>query len=247
MKGISELKARLQVFYSNRKIAILPSADEREEYAKVIGDCFMPCAQSILAGFFTVTNQEGGGMVIREIHPTAIELYYHEEGDERFKDPIMYHTDDRKKAEHPDFFQKRGINSIPYFPVGSIHPHTSGIDITFENPELMYRASFLIREYNVVYVKGEPPVKVKNSTEIYDDMLIQGIPLENSDWMEWHDGGMIDEKNIERCGRRNVAEFVKNKSGEWRKNTDIVGRDHFTLGGVQYVKCPFKWQFRIRQ
>ena len=54
-------------------------------------------------------------------------------------------------------------------------------------------------------------------------------------------------KDIERCGRRNVAEFVKNKSGEWRKNKDIVGRDYFTLGGVQYVKCPFKWQFRIRQ
>ena len=90
MKGISELKARLLVFHSNRKNAILPSADEREEYAKVIGDCFMPCAQSILAGFFTVTNQVGGEMVIREIHPTAIELYYHEEGDERFKDHGSY-------------------------------------------------------------------------------------------------------------------------------------------------------------
>jgi len=194
-----------------------------------------------------VTNQEGVEKVIREIHPTAIELYYHEEGDDRFKDPIMYHTDDRKKAEHLDFFQKRGIDSIPYFPIGSFHPHTSGIDITFENPDLKYRASFLIREYNVVYVNGKPPINVKNSTEIYDDMLIQGIPLEDCDWIEWHDGGKVDEKSIECCGRRNVAEFVKNKSGQWRKNTDIVGKDHFTIGGVKYVKCPFKWQFRKKE
>lgn len=206
----------------------------------------MECAQGILAGYFKVFSKEDGKTIVREIHPTAIELYYHEEGAGRFKDPIMYHTNDRKRADHPDFFEKRGIESIPYFPIGSINPHTSGIDITFENPELKYRASFLIREYKIKYENGKE-LPVKNSTEIYDDMLIKGIPLESADWVEWHDDGIIAEERIERCWRRNVSAYVEVSPDNWRKDTDIEGKEYFTLSGVKYVKCPFKWQFKVKK
>ena len=135
MVGFSPLKAHLETFQKNRADASFPSLSEREDYAKVIGQCFLECARGILAGHFKVSGKIAGKTVVREIYPTAIELYYHEEGAGRFKDPIMYHTNDRKRADHPDFFDKRGIESIPYFPVGSLNPHTSGIDITFENPE----------------------------------------------------------------------------------------------------------------
>lgn len=246
MKGFSELKAHLDTFQKNRQKAKLPSQIEREDYAKVIGQCFLECAQEILAGHFTVFSKEGGSSVIREIHPTAIELYYHEEGAGRFKDPIMYHTNDRKRADRPDFFEKRGIDSIPYFPVGSVNPHTSGIDITFENPEHKYRASFLIREYTVKYENGKE-LPVKNSTEIYDDMLINGIPLEAADWVEWHDGEKVEANHMECCRRRNVSDYVELSPGNWRKNTNIEGKEYFTLSGVKYVKCPFKWQFKVKK
>ena len=246
MEGFSKLKAHLDTFQKNRQEAKLSSPSKREDYAKVIEKCFLESAQGILAGYFIVFSKEGGKTVVREIHPTAIELYYHEEGAGRFKDPIMYHTNDRKRADHPDFFEKRGIDSIPYFPVGSVNPHTSGIDITFENPKHEYRASFLIREYKVKYESGKE-LLVRNSTEIYDDMLIKGLQLEEADWVEWHDGEKVEEDRIERCWRRNVSDYVEVSLGNWRKNTDIEEKEHFTISGVKYVKCPFKWQFKVKK
>ena len=40
---------------------------------------------------------------------------------------------------------------IPYFPVLSFYPHESGVDVTFENKEKGFRASFLIRKYEYRY------------------------------------------------------------------------------------------------
>ena len=69
------------------------------------------------------------------IYPVEIEFYlYGERKDdpEWMKDYNMYH---------------KGKN-VPYFPKeGSIFPHRSGVDFTFENEEEEYRASFLIRAY----------------------------------------------------------------------------------------------------
>ena len=84
MEGFSKLKAHLDTFQKNRQEAKLPSPSKREDYAKVIEKCFLECAQGILAGHFKVNSKEGGKTVVREIHPTAIELYYHEEGPGRF-------------------------------------------------------------------------------------------------------------------------------------------------------------------
>ena len=253
MGNISTLKNHLEEFWKNRQNAVLPSPYERKEYAKVIGDCFFPCAQKILGGYFRVFNRAGGNEISREIHPTSIELYYHEEGAGRFKDPIMYHTDDRKRSDEMkrktnprDYYESRGIESIPYYPFGSINPHVSGIDITFENPVLQCRASFLIREYDVVYESGKR-IRVKNSTEIYDDMLIQGIPMGDSGWIEWCDGGAIEKEKIECIGRRNVPEFKETEQGIWKRNTDIESRDSFSIGGTKYVKCPFPWQFKVKK
>ena len=102
MKNSAKLLSHLRMFEGNRqeREADLKKATSREEYAEVIADCFTPCAQAILAGYFKVVNTAEGDELIREIHPTALELYYHEEGEGGFKDPIMYHTNDRKIAEH---------------------------------------------------------------------------------------------------------------------------------------------------
>ena len=113
-------------------------------------------------------------------------------------------------------------------------------------PENKYRASFLIREYKIKYESGEV-LPVKNSTDIYDDMLIQGIPLEAANWVEWCDGEKVVPERIERCWRRNVSDYVEESPGNWRKNTNIEGKEHFTLSGVKYVKCPFRWQFKLKK
>ena len=242
MKGLSKLTAHLNKFVDERKKGISITPAKRKEYADAIANCFYPCAQAILAGHFEVRINK----LVRIIYPTAIELYYHEEEKGGFKDPIMYHTDDRKRADYPDYFILRGINSLPYFPIGSLNPHTSGVDVTFENPDKKYRASFLIREYRVKYESGIE-IPVKNSTEIYDDLLVYGIPQDDDDRVEWCDGNALLQDQIERIWRRNVPDYTEVSPGRWRKNDQIEGKDSFSSGGVKYVKCPFRWQFRVKK
>ena len=230
----------------SERIEQFPSSVDRKAYADAVASCFMPCAQRILAGCFQVHIPIGGDAIKREIYPTAIELYYHEEGEGRFKDPIMYHTDDRKLSEHKEWFVNRGITELPYFPLGNLNPHTSGIDVTFENPRERYRASFLIREYNVVYDSGKKRM-VKNSTDIYDDMLPGGMPWCGDDWITWCDGGVLDETDIVRRWRRNVPDYrqTTDGSGRWEKNPD--GEPSFAATGMRYAKCPFDWQFARKE
>ncbi len=244
MKGFENLTAHLQSFETNRKATVFPSADEREAYANAIADCFLPCARAILSGHFVVFDVDG--KAVREIFPTAIELYYHEEKEGGFKDPIMYHTNDRKKTDGTSYFATREIDKVPYFPIGSMNPHTSGIDITFENPDEQYRASFLIREYGISF-NGGPLIPIKNSTDIYDDMLIYGIPFGDADWIEWVDGKSPDTLNLVRGWRRNVAQYEEKAPGVWVKKEAPRGKNSFSIGKFTYAKCPFDWQFRFIQ
>ena len=250
MKNSAKLLSHLSMFETNRLLRKddLRHAATREEYAEIIADCFTPCAQAILAGHFRVVNKEEGKEIARVIYPTALELYYHEEGVGGFKDPIMYHTDDRKIAEHrkkkkpQEYFLIRGIKGLPYYPVGNENPHTSGIDITFENPFHRYRASFLIRKYEVVYESGVK-LPVDNSTEIYDDMLLNGIPMNDADWVEWIDGD-VAVKEIQRGWRQNVPAYdVSDPAPENWKKIEATGVNTFSSSGVRYKKCPFDWQF----
>ncbi len=245
MKNYSGLVSILEEFEKNwkRERDFFPPGHLRRQFAEAIAMCFEPCAKKILAGHFCVTNNEGEKPVVRVIQPTAIELYYHEEGEGRFKDPIMYHTNDRKVWTKENYFKDRGIEGLPYFPVGSLNPHTSGIDITFEYAKERYRASFLIREYKITY-EGGKTVKVVNSTEIYDDMLLNGITLENADWVEWCDGS--DEVEVERKWRRNVPKYrpAQGDPGRWEPDPD--GMDTFSTPKGRVAKCPFNWQFRLK-
>ncbi len=272
MKNFESFKKHLNKFEAMRKEMQIShdSCKKRETYAEAIGNCFLPCAQALLAGHFHVVNRIGGSTNERDIYPTALELYYHEEGTGRFKDPIMYHTTDRKyydfyndKYEKTkeqltgmNYFERREsvIKELPYFPLGAFNPHTSGIDITFENPIEKYRASCLIRKYKISFNGGEA-ISIDNSTDIYDDMLLNGILLDNNEcWIEWVDGDE-EVKDIKRDWRKNVpqyriipAEKVKcTKYVLWEKvkTTTPVKGETFTINHVHYVRCPFNWQFSI--
>lgn len=248
MKNYASLKNLLLSFDDERKekVGSFPSPHDREVYANKIAECFIPCAKKILAGYFKVTNDVGGKVLVRKIQPTVLELYYHEEKDGGFRDPIMYHTDYRKrtekKAKGETYFSLTGLAELPYYPIGSLNPHTSGIDVTFENAQEKYRASFLIRAYSVTYENGKTRT-VDNSTEIYDDLLLNGISLENADWVEWVDDA-VEVKAIKQDRRRNVPDYEKvSDSPElWVKKKATEG-DTFTIGGVRYAKCPLNWQF----
>ena len=83
---------------------------------------FENIAQVVFNGRFVVNGEY-------EIYPIEIEFYYHDEEKGTIIEPQMYH-----------------IKELPYFPIGSLCPNRSGVDMTFER-EGKYRASFLIRGY----------------------------------------------------------------------------------------------------
>lgn len=91
----------------------------------------------LYGGYINVRNEY-------HIYIRTIEFYFHSEIDSAssVKDPIVYHRNNR---------YVNGV--VPYFPLMSLHAHASGFDITFENEKENYRASALIRAYEVWDVK----------------------------------------------------------------------------------------------
>ena len=159
-----------------------------------------PLAKKILCnGYFLVD-----GKYIIDLG--AIELYYHEEeGD--IKDEKMYHINKHLPKNYKEMFKHDG--GYPYFRIGSFNMHQSGVDITFENQEQKYRASFLIRSYRVLTTTEDLANKdIKYdpySTHIYDDLFYSGLLLSTKErttieWVEYDKGGEIEQmprKNIE--------------------------------------------------
>lgn len=92
---------------------------------------------AIYGGFFRVNDEF-------DIYIIDVEFYFHSENKDisTVHDWAMYHRNDKD-------------NIVDYFPIGSLYPHNSGVDVTFEK-EGKYRASFLIRQYEIdgrVYVQ----------------------------------------------------------------------------------------------
>ena len=137
--------------------------DEKEKLSHLSSQFEAIAKDVLLGGCFEING-------VRRIYPLEIEFYYHEEGENGLKDPVMYHT-----ADHDG-------KMLDYYPLGSLNCHISGMDVTFENQEKQYRASFLIRKYRVCeYESGEWVEKKeceKRSTYIYEDMFMNIKPGE---------------------------------------------------------------------
>lgn len=105
-----------------------------------ISEAFKPIAETILSGHFKVTKNNSDSYVT--VHPTCVEMYYHEEGEEedKIKDYIVYHRNSDKGKK------------VSVFSQGVLHNHVSGIDLTFERlvDGLPVRFSALIREFWIV-------------------------------------------------------------------------------------------------
>lgn len=115
---------------------------------------FRTIAEAVFnSGYFLVNE----GKDERHIYPIDIEFYMYAEYDipkeeEWRRDANMYHKGKK----------------VPYFPKeGSLYPHRSGVDYTFENEKEQYRASFLIRAYQV----GLNGDEEKHPTYLWEDMF----------------------------------------------------------------------------
>ena len=169
----------------------------------------------LYGGYIDVNN-------MYKIYIKTVEFYFHSEAENGVHDPIVYH---RNKNEQ----------EIPYFPLMTIHAHNSGFDITFESKRDKYRASDLIRSYEVK--KGEKYLKWNknhfeesdkycfNSQSTYLYFLLNGFPLGEINGIKWVD----------------VPYTPITSKGEPRKNVFVSESE------TEYIKtkerCNRKWSF----
>ena len=197
-----------------------------EEKMKELANQFKSIAECVFFGGYFLVNQ------MRRIYPLEIEFYYHEEQEDGLKDPVMYHTDDRQ--------QKQDL-PLPYYELGALNWHISGLDVTFENEQKRYRASFLIRKYQVKEWQDDEWVTLKTkeerSTYLYEDMLMngslfEGFHLQWKDEKEPHPAWVPAPKP-----RINVAEYKKDALGHYVK--DEKGK----YEKEPYKKCNRPWRY----
>lgn len=210
---------------------ILSSFNGGTSSEKCINAEFARMAKYLLyGGHFRVMN-------VKNIYLEEIEFYYHEE-DGTIKDPIMYHTNDHEGK------------LVLYYKLGRFNLHASGVDVTFDNEEKHYRASFLIRAYSV----DNNPTE-KRSTYIFDDLFGMGIPMGEPieiEWVEDHIDEATKALPLNGTWRRNVPEFKRDEAGCYIKGddgkfikaeTEELGNNTFAYDKKRYVKCHKPWRF----
>lgn len=178
---------------------------------------FEQIARIALAGHFLVKGLQRD-IVVR---PTCLEFYYHEESDGGIKDPIVYH--------------RNSMNAqYAAFPLGVLHNHVSGVDITFEagtSPENAIRASMLIREFDVDGLNDD------RSTRLYSSLYQQRSVFDGIS-VKWVDGD--EPVDVVSYPRKNVALYDEN--GE-----KMTAKDYPDMPATEdkkLVQDMRKWQFR---
>ena len=209
---MEKLIEKLRLFDKNRTNSI--NSGKVWDVAEV-GICFFPCAEEFLCKGYFLINDE----YILDLG--SIELYYHEEYDGGLKDSKMYHTNENMPKSYLNRIDKyfpeqltllyRSISEnrgYPYFKIGSINLHQSGVDVTFENETKRYRASFLIRSYRVMKkecLNYDCVLYDPCSSHLYDDMYNMGLlslgNVNTIQWVEYPKGGKVIQRP-----RRNLDE-----------------------------------------
>jgi len=172
----------------------------RVEKAEDIESQFNEIAKAAFYGGYFLVNGK------KRIYLTDIEFYLYGEKDDDpdwMRDFNMYHKG----------------KEVPYFPKeGSLYPHRSGVDFTFENEEEKYRASFLIRAYKTS-IDGDVET---HPTYLWEDMFGECTCSEGGLRIIWVDDPIeciLDPRKAKRVrlNRRNGQEdtklwrFIKNK------------------------------------
>lgn len=176
------------------------------------------------------------------VYIDTVEFYFHCEdkpGESvnniiNVKDPIMYHRKERIGIQK----EEAGPKELPYLPKMSLYAHNSGYDITFENKDLHYRASALIRAYTVRDGKNAPIYRDKKidkdnrSTYLYD--ILNGFPLLNDgkNSITWQEDDLnYNDKLITISPRTNV--FVSKNSESYDD------KEEFSEGDIKQTDNRF--------
>lgn len=162
---------------------------------------FENIAQVVFNGRFVVNGEY-------EIHPIEIEFYYHDEEKGTIIEPQMYH-----------------IKELPYFPIGSLCPNRSGVDMTFER-EGKYRASFLIRGYTYkslvdgeVYTNRDISKKaiVFKPQYLWEDLFGNATLFKQGLSIIWVDNDEFNKVRIKSSARINVHKIEGEETDRmWR-------------------------------
>lgn len=162
---------------------------------------FENIAQIVFNGRFIVNGEY-------EIYPIEIEFYFHDEENGRIIEPQMYHVKD-----------------VPYFPIGSLYPNRSGIDMTFER-EKKYRASFLIRGYTYkslleeeTYTNRDLPKNPKafKPQYLWEDLFGNASVFGKGLSIIWADNDDFKDVRIEYSARINIHKIEGEETDRmWR-------------------------------
>lgn len=185
------------------------------------------------------------------VYPTTVEFYFHSEKENGVKDPIVYHRNNNKvKGE------------IPYFPMCTLHAHDSGYDITFENPNEKYRASVLIRAYQVWDVKQncwlkwdtndeqfracQTEDKTPINTQVwYLKYILNGHTIGSGSLINWIDSAeLIKISANDGKHRQNVPKYEYIK--EERKYEKII-KGYNKKNKPIYDPCTRLWSFSRKE
>jgi len=175
----------------------------------------------------------GGYIKVRndyKVYIRTVEFYFHSEKENGIHDPIVYHRNNKD------------IEDVPYFPCMTLHAHASGFDITFESEKEKYRASALIRSYEVkdnednyllwkkeekknknMFVKSKEYGYNTQSTYLY--ALLNGFSLGTDNDIMWIDSPRKQLKDVMEKTRQNVFQ----SESEWEY--------------IKKNKCERKWAF----
>lgn len=195
---------------------------------------FVDIACSILSGCIEVVGQDQNATTkIVRVIPTTVEIYCHDENDSGVKDQIVYH----KNA-------KNAKTDKPYFSIGILHNHVSGIDITFESSKHRLRSSALIRGFRIENVNSNVlGMKIDKeddmSTHLYEALfsqfnIIDGFSIH---WID--DYKKLNENDIIPKVRKNVAEY--DDDNKKKKSKKYPGED--TTKNGEYVQDKRLWSF----
>ncbi len=171
----------------------------------------------------------GGYIKVRDdykVYIRTVEFYFHSEKPNGVHDPIVYHRDGK------------GLDKVPYFPIMTLHSHDSGFDITFESESKKYRASALIRAYEVKHNNKylewnkkdmftcNPEYKF-NTQSLYLRKLLNGFSLSKDNEIQWKDEPREQSLLMIKKKRKNVYQY------------DATGNK---------IKCDRLWSFtRVEQ
>lgn len=241
-----KLEDKIKSFDLRAELQLLKGDEDKDEK---LGQRFKEIAHLILCGYFLVRRNNSDAYV--KVHPTCVEFYCHEEGegDDKIHDFSVYHRN-----------KDNGKELKALFPLGVLHNHVSGIDITFEKGEdaaQAIRLSALIREFSVddSHKNGTDlcsSAKVQNirkPTYLYDALYSQYSVFDGFS-VQWVDGPDSDNFTIAEEVRTNVAEYtLEGSTGKSDKNPKRKTKDKFphavlyTANG-KYVQDLRKWRFR---